>query len=67
MNGLSPNDKGIGRPFAGEDKRSQVVRIKMEPSEVSDLDEMARDMQTTRSGVIRKGIELVREWLGHKK
>lgn len=39
----------------------------MSKSEISELDDLAEEMQSNRSGVIRKGIELVREWLSKKK
>ena len=63
MKRLSPNDKGIGRPFAGDDRKSINLQMRMSPSEVSELDDMAHEMQSTRSGVIRKGLQLVRDWL----
>lgn len=64
---MSPNDKGIGRPFIGDSAKDSYVRVRMSKSEITELDELASQMQTSRSGVIRKGIELVREWLGQKK
>lgn len=63
---MSPKD-GIGRKFTGEDLRSMTVRLRMEPKEVEELDDMAAQMQTTRSGVIREGLKLVKEKLSEKK
>ena len=64
---MSPNDKGIGRPFSGDGPKDTYVRVRMSKSEISELDELAEEMHSNRSGVIRKGIELVREWLSKKK
>ena len=67
VNRLSPNDKGIGRPFMGNSLKDSSVRIRMSQKEISELDDLASEMQSTRSGVIRKGIELVKEWLAKRK
>ena len=64
---MSPNDNGIGRPFMGDSLKDSSVRIRMSKSEISELDELAEEMHSTRSGVIRKGIELVKDWLPKKK
>ena len=64
---MSPNEKGIGRPFTGDSRKSVNLQMRMSPSEISELDELAAEMKSSRSGVIRKGIELVREWLSTKK
>lgn len=64
---MSPNEKGIGRPFIGDSAKDTYVRVRMSKGEISELDDLASRLQTTRSGVIRKGIELVREWLSKRK
>lgn len=57
----------IGRPFDGEEKRSITIRLRMEPQEVENLDEYAKKLETTRSGAIRAGLDLLKEKLGQKK
>ena len=64
---LAPNEKGIGRPFVGDEPKDVKLQVRMSKSEIDDLDGMASELQTTRSGVIRKGLELVRKWLSEKK
>ncbi len=56
-----------GRPYIGDEKRDVTVRLRMEPNEVKELDECAEVMNTTRSGVIREGIRLVKEKLAQKE
>lgn len=58
---MSPNEKGIGRPFSGDERKATMIRLRMEPQEVAELDRIAKLMQTTRSGVIREGLKLIRE------
>ena len=58
---MSPNEKGIGRPFSGDERKTTTIRLRMEPQEVAELDRIAELMQTTRSGVIREGLKLIRE------
>jgi hypothetical protein len=53
---MSPNENGMGRPFAGEDRRSTTIRLRMEPAEVERLDRLADKLNTTRSGAIREGL-----------
>lgn len=56
-----------GRPYLGDEKRSVMVRVKMEPKEVAELDALADELNTSRSGVVRKGIELVKKELAKEK
>ena len=56
-----------GRPYLGGELRSVTVRVRMEPKEAEELDELADSLSTTRSGVIRKGIELVKQTIGKQK
>ena len=56
-----------GRPFSGNERRDITVRLRMEPREVAELDEFAQQLQTTRSGVIREGLKLVKEKLAEQK
>lgn len=56
-----------GRPYSGDKLRDKTLRVRMEPAEVEELDTLADEMNTTRSGVVRKGIELVKRELGKEK
>lgn len=56
-----------GRPFSGSERRDATVRLRMEPKEVEELDECAKRLETTRSGVIREGLRLVKEKLANEK
>ena len=58
---MSPTEKGIGRPFSGDERKATTIRLRMEPQEVAELDRIAKLMQTTRSGVIREGLKLIQE------
>mgnify|MGYP003571346496 CR=1 FL=1 len=51
-----PDKNGMGRPFAGGDRRSTTIRLRMEPGEVERLDQLADKLNTTRSGAIREGL-----------
>lgn len=53
---MAPNSNGIGRPFAGNDRKSVMLRIRMEPAEVDRLDHLAAILGTTRSGAIRAAL-----------
>lgn len=64
---MSPNGEGKGRPFSGDKRKETTVNIRMERTEVEELDKMAHSLQTTRSGVIREGLRLVREMLVKNK
>ena len=60
---MSPNENGMGRPFAGEARRSTTIRLRMEPGEVERLDRLADKLNTTRSGAIREGLRRLADQL----
>lgn len=60
---MSPNENGMGRPYAGGDRRSTTIRLRMEPREVERLDRLADKLDTTRSGAIREGLRRLEEQL----
>lgn len=60
---MSPNENGMGRPYAGGDRRSTTIRLRMEPREVERLDRLADKLETTRSGAIREGLRRLEEQL----
>jgi len=64
---LTPNENGMGRPFAGEDRRSTTIRLRMEPGEVERLDKLADRLNTTRSGTIREGLRRLEEQMDHEQ
>lgn len=62
---MEPRKKG--RPYIGDGERNVIIKVRMEPKEVDELDSLAENMHTTRSGVIRKGIQLVKDEIGKEK
>ena len=58
---MPPSENGMGRPFAGKDRRSTTIRLRMEPGEVERLDKLADKLNTTRSGAIREGLRRLEE------
>ena len=60
---MSPNENGMGRPYAGGDRRSTTIRLRMEPREVERLDRLVDKLETTRSGAIREGLRRLEEQL----
>lgn len=63
---MSPNENGMGRPFAGAARRTEVVKLRMEQAEAADLDRLAAQLGTNRSGVIREGLRLLKEQTAQK-
>ena len=63
---MSPNENGMGRPFAGAAGRTEIVKLRMEPAEVADLDRLAEQLGTTRSGAIREGLRLLKDKTAQK-
>lgn len=64
---MAPNENGMGRPFAGGDRRSTTIRLRMEPGEVERLDQLADKLNTTRSGAIREGLRRLADQLDKKQ
>lgn len=60
---MAPNEKGIGRPYADGVKRSGRLELRLTPDEVDDLDQLADALATTKAGVIRRGLALLKEKL----
>ena len=53
---MAPNEKGMGRPFTGSDRKSTMLRVRMEPAKLYQLDQLAKVLATTRSEVIREAL-----------
>lgn len=56
-----------GRPLKGETKRDYRVAVKMNEREIMLLDECAKCLNTTRTDVVIKGVELVKREMDEKK
>lgn len=54
-----------GRPISGESRKDIKLQIRVDKSTLNTIDELAERLETTRTGVIMKGIELV--WDSVKK
>lgn len=54
-----------GRPLTGESKKDIKLQIRVDKTTMEIIDSLAKELNTTRTGVILKGIDLVREL--HKK
>lgn len=49
-----------GRPITGEAKKDIKLQIRVDKPTLEKIDEMAEKLDTTRTGVVMKGIELVK-------
>lgn len=55
-----------GRPIKGESKRDKSLQLRMSEQELKLLDECANRLQTSRTDVVNKGIQLVKAELDKK-
>ena len=55
-----------GRPIKGESKRDKSLQLRMSEQELGLLDECANRLQTSRTDVVNKGIQLVKAELDKK-
>ena len=55
-----------GRPVKGTSKRDKSLQLRMSAEELSLLDECAKALDMTRTDVVNKGIELVKQELDKK-
>lgn len=51
----------IGRPITREAKKDIKLQIRVDKPTLEEIDALAQKLNTTRTGVIMKGIELVKE------
>ena len=56
-----------GRPLAADTKRESMVYVRLSEGEIELLDDCAKQMKISRSGVVRKGIALVKAEMDKKK
>lgn len=52
-----------GRPIEGRERKDVKLQIRVDKPTIEEIDEMAQELKTTRTGVIMKGIELLWEHL----
>ncbi len=52
-----------GRPIEGEERKDIKLQIRVDTPTLNTIDALAEELQTTRTGVIMRGIELVRNSL----
>ena len=52
-----------GRPIEGRERKDIKLQIRVDKPTIEEIDEMATKLKTTRTGVIMKGIELLKEHL----
>lgn len=57
----------MGRPVSGDERKNTTVRLRMEPQEIQQLDEIAERLETTRSGAIREALKHLKEKLDKEK
>lgn len=50
-----------GRPISGEARKDIKLQIRVDKPTLNSIDELAEELETTRTGVIMKGIELVQD------
>lgn len=52
-----------GRPIEGRERKDIKLQIRVDKPTIEEIDEMAIKLKTTRTGVVMKGIELLKEHL----
>jgi len=56
-----------GRPIKGEGKRDKSLQLRMSEKELNLLDYCAKELETSRTDVVNKGVLLVKEKLDKSK
>lgn len=56
-----------GRPVQGESRKDHKLQIRMSNEELAVLDECAERMNTTRTAVVNRGVQLVKKELDEEK
>lgn len=52
-----------GRPIEGQARKDIKLQIRVDKPTLDSIDELAEKLKTTRTGVLMKGVELVRDSL----
>ena len=60
---LSPK---TGRPIKGASKRDKSLQLRMSKEELDLLDECAKRLEESRTDVVNRGIQLVKQKLDEK-
>ena len=50
----------IGRPLTGEARKDIMLQIRVDKPTLDSIDECAEALSTSRSEIVRKGVELVK-------
>lgn len=53
-----PLDNKMGRP-PSDNPKTETLRVRVDKETVEKLDDCASELETTRSEIVRKGIDLV--------
>ena len=56
----------MGRPIKGTSKRDKSLQLRMSQEELDILDECAKRLDESRTDVVNRGIQLVKEKLDKK-
>lgn len=51
----------LGRPITGQYRKDIKLQIRVDKPTLDSIDEMAKQLGTTRTGILMKGVELVKE------
>lgn len=52
-----------GRPIEGQARKDIKLQIRVDKPTLENIDNLAEELKTTRTGVVMKGIELIRDSL----
>lgn len=52
-----------GRPIEGRERKDIKLQIRVDRPTIEEIDEIAKELKTTRTGVVMKGVELLKEHL----
>lgn len=53
----------LGRPIEGQARKDIKLQIRVDKPTLDNIDDLAKQLGTTRTGVLMRGLELVRDSL----
>lgn len=56
-----------GRPIEGRSRKDIKLQVRVDKETLDEIDEIAEELFTTRTGVLMKGFELLKKRLNVKK
>ena len=56
-----------GRPIEGRSRKDIKLQVRVDKETLEEIDEIAEELAITRTGVLMKGLELLKEYLNMKK